>query len=286
MRTDHVTLVRGKQIAVGALAHEDVEVVEPEVGHHFIELALAVGGTQQLGLLQFGGDHLLRIGQRHDGLALLRREVLHDVLAVVLIQAARHHAALFRRHLQIAWKRSSGGMSSSSCALASASMRASRCAFCSASLELAIIRILVALGLLAVLLVAIGIDLRFVDGALLGIARHTLLAFRHLLYDLRWREFFEHLLGIHAQGGEASEARLDGMVIDLVRVELLIDPLVHAHGGNAIDFARTRTEAQPVQGMQRTLLLVLVGNGRLFFGADQNRRGKAHNQDQQQGEIP
>ena len=55
-----------------------------------------------------------------------------------------------------------------------------------------------------------------------------------------------------------GQASLDGMVINLVGMQLLIDPLVHAHGGNAVHLARARTEAQPVQGMQRAFLLVLV----------------------------
>ena len=49
MRADHITLVGGEHIAVRAFADEYVEVVKPEVRHYFVELALAVDVTQQLG---------------------------------------------------------------------------------------------------------------------------------------------------------------------------------------------------------------------------------------------
>ena len=60
-RADHVLLVVGEQHAVGAFVDEDVEVVEPEIGHHLFELAFAVDGAQQLGLHQFVGDDRLRV---------------------------------------------------------------------------------------------------------------------------------------------------------------------------------------------------------------------------------
>src|ERR1700724_375552 len=50
--TNRIALVAGQQKAVSALVDENVEVVEPEVGHHFAELALAVDRSQQLGLHQ------------------------------------------------------------------------------------------------------------------------------------------------------------------------------------------------------------------------------------------
>ena len=48
--TNDVTLVAGDQEPVGAFADKDVEVVEPEIGHHLFELPLAVGSAQQLAL--------------------------------------------------------------------------------------------------------------------------------------------------------------------------------------------------------------------------------------------
>src|ERR1700733_10284918 len=42
MRADRLLLVVCKQEALGTFADENIEVIEPEVGHHFLELALAV----------------------------------------------------------------------------------------------------------------------------------------------------------------------------------------------------------------------------------------------------
>ena len=61
MGTDHVLLVTGEQNSVRAFVDEDVEVVEPEIGHHFFQLALAVDGSQQLGLNQFVYHDALRV---------------------------------------------------------------------------------------------------------------------------------------------------------------------------------------------------------------------------------
>src|SRR5262249_52100679 len=47
VRADHVTLVSGDHVAVRTFADENIEVVVPEVSHHFVELALAVDGAQQ-----------------------------------------------------------------------------------------------------------------------------------------------------------------------------------------------------------------------------------------------
>ena len=48
MRPDRVALVLGEVLLRRALAGEDVEVIEPEVGHHLFELALAVGRAENL----------------------------------------------------------------------------------------------------------------------------------------------------------------------------------------------------------------------------------------------
>ena len=48
MRPDGVALVRGEVDPREALVGEDVEVVEPEIDEHFLQLPLAVDGAQQL----------------------------------------------------------------------------------------------------------------------------------------------------------------------------------------------------------------------------------------------
>src|SRR5258708_742208 len=60
-RTNDVLLVAGEQQTIEALAHIYIEVVEPEIGHHLFELALAVDGPQQLGLDQFVHHNARRV---------------------------------------------------------------------------------------------------------------------------------------------------------------------------------------------------------------------------------
>ena len=90
-----------------------------------------------------------------------------------------------------------------------------------------------------------------------------------------------HLAGAHGQRAIRSQPRLHGGVIDSVGMQLEVDPLVDAHRGHGLDIARTRTEAKPVERMQRTLLLVVSFRGLLLLGVsagrDQNQQqsGKA-----------
>ncbi len=58
MRPDRVALVLGDVDGGASLAGEDVEVVEPEVDHHFLQLSLAVNRAQNSGSLQLGDDPL------------------------------------------------------------------------------------------------------------------------------------------------------------------------------------------------------------------------------------
>src|SRR3954447_7018125 len=50
MRTNNVALIGGGEIAVRSFVDKYVEVVKPEIGHHFFELALAIGRTQNFAL--------------------------------------------------------------------------------------------------------------------------------------------------------------------------------------------------------------------------------------------
>ena len=53
MRPDRLALVLGEQEAHASLPRVDVEMVEPEVGQHFLELPLAVDRAQHLLFLEF-----------------------------------------------------------------------------------------------------------------------------------------------------------------------------------------------------------------------------------------
>jgi len=77
VRTNRVALVLGEQESGGPLARVDVEVVEPEIAEHFLELSLAVGRTQNL-LLRELDDH-------HVGALLLRVRLLPRLCGSVAI---------------------------------------------------------------------------------------------------------------------------------------------------------------------------------------------------------
>ncbi len=61
MRTDRVLLVAREQQPLRSFADEDIEVIEPEVGHDFFQLAVAVDRAQKLCLGEFLGYDGLRL---------------------------------------------------------------------------------------------------------------------------------------------------------------------------------------------------------------------------------
>ena len=73
VRTDRFTLVLGEHEPIAAFPRVDVEVIEPEIDEHFLQLSLAVDRAEQL-LLGELDDRLVRalphLG-RHLGLAVL-----------------------------------------------------------------------------------------------------------------------------------------------------------------------------------------------------------------------
>src|SRR6185312_6377860 len=73
--TDHVALVAGRVVLVSVFVEEDVEVIEQEIGHHLLQLALTVNRAKELGLLQFADRDAGRISERLERLALFRSEV-------------------------------------------------------------------------------------------------------------------------------------------------------------------------------------------------------------------
>ncbi len=91
---DHVHLVVGSQISIGVLRPKDVEVVEPEVGHYFLKLALAVDRAHKLLTLEFLQQELRRF-------EVVRPVVRQNLLAVgaflILIAGAGLLAGSVRR---------------------------------------------------------------------------------------------------------------------------------------------------------------------------------------------
>ena len=64
MWTNDVTLIAGQQVAVRAFSDEHIEVVEPEIGHHFLQLPLAVDGAQHLLLGQLDDEGVRVLSRR------------------------------------------------------------------------------------------------------------------------------------------------------------------------------------------------------------------------------
>ncbi len=61
VRTNRVAIVGNQQPAIGALAGKDVEMVGPEINHHFLQLPLAVNRAQNSRRLQLSGHSLRQL---------------------------------------------------------------------------------------------------------------------------------------------------------------------------------------------------------------------------------
>ena len=263
MRTNHIPLITGEQISIRPLPDKYIEVVEPEIHHHFIKLALAVDGPQQIALNQFIRNHLLRIVQRHQSLALPRIHAFHEVVSPVAFQRVRKPPLLFRRHLQNLFEPLIGRQVEHLFSLdvgiepvlapprplLIAELVTCRRRFRAAGLLFPLFLLLVTLQLCAI------------HGALSCIRWHRLLAFRHRLDHLLRRKVLHDLARIHPQRAERRQPRLDRVIINLLRMKLLVDPLLQPHGKHALHIPRPRPKRQPIQRMQRAFRFLHLGRG-------------------------
>ncbi|MCG3160063.1 MAG: hypothetical protein JMDDDDMK_01095 [Acidobacteria bacterium] len=100
---DHVAFVRSQQPAVSVFLSEDIEVVEPEINHHFLQLLFTEDGAQQFGLLQFA-QRLVLIARRARRLRRrlwLRRLRWHLLHLHLLRLLSRHRFAGPGHHLRL-----------------------------------------------------------------------------------------------------------------------------------------------------------------------------------------
>ena len=74
-------------------------MIDPEVGHHFVELTFAVDGAQELRLRELSLNHQLGIDHRQQRFFLLRSEAVDHALPCLLVQRTRHHSHVVRTHL-------------------------------------------------------------------------------------------------------------------------------------------------------------------------------------------
>jgi hypothetical protein len=97
----------------------------------------------------------------------------------------------------------------------------------------------------------------------LRIPGHGQLAICHSAQHLVRREVAHHLRGAHAQGAIRIEARIKRMVVNLLRPQLLGNPLIHADAEHAIHVAGARAKGQAIQRMLGALTLF---HGLLRYG--------------------
>src|SRR5207245_11357265 len=91
-----------------------------------------------------------------------------------------------------------------------------------------------------------------------------LLTLRNRFDHLLGRKILDNIAGTHAERAQWRKARLESMVIDFVGMQLLVYPLIYAHGHHAIAVARARAKRQTVQRVHRALLLRHLGT-RVFL---------------------
>ena len=98
---DRIALVAGRVPLVGILGDVDVEVIEPEVRHHLLQLPLAHNRAHHLRLRQLLSNLILRADARRHAqkyLALARREVRQQQILLVAGHIAGKRDAVLHRH--------------------------------------------------------------------------------------------------------------------------------------------------------------------------------------------
>ena len=299
MRADRVALVAGHQVTVGSLVDEHVEVVEPEVRHHFVELPFAIDRAQQLGLHQLIDHHLLGIIERHHCLFLPRAHSCHEGTCLGAFGCGGDRPPIFGRHFQNFLHALVGRQIEKFLRLDT-----SEPAFFAAARLVGIGGLVVFAGdgaspvstrvadgcaardgggiafgsfFLAFLLVFVTLELCFVHRAHGGIVRQRGFPVGDLLDQLIGRKILDDLFRVHTQRTERTEPGLERRVINFIGMKLEFDPLVNAHLGDPLHVAGPRTERQPVQGVDGALLGVHPhrrSGGLVFLAAESELRRK------------
>jgi hypothetical protein len=74
-------------------------MIEPEIDHYFLQLALRVDRAQYFGLLEFGSHDAGWITKRADDFALLRRSVREKAIALIGAHEIWEIDQLIRGHI-------------------------------------------------------------------------------------------------------------------------------------------------------------------------------------------
>ena len=228
VRADRVAFIFGDEPAVGALGGENVEVVVPEIHHHFLQLALAVNGARHLGHGKLGDNAL-----RQANLLVVDHAIAEPALPLPLPFPFRAD-----------WH-------SGRCP----SPRNSACA-CASAICMSLCRRPVFRFAVAVLRVAL-------HGRLHGRPHLFLLLFPVFLDgyafaargELRLGKFVQEFCGGHFQRGKTFEARIESGIINRIRMQLLVDPFLQTHFLHAFEVARARPKTQAIERLQDGFVL-------------------------------
>ncbi len=110
--------------------------------------------------------------------------------------------------------------------------------------------------LLALLVVFVALELRFVHSACSWIARQRGFSVGNLLDQLFRRKIFNYFLRPHTKGAERCELSFEQCVINFFGMKLEFDPLVNPDLLDALHVSGTGTEREAVEGVDGAFLLV------------------------------
>ena len=118
--------------------------------------------------------------------------------------------------------------------------------------------------LLALLSLFLPRDLHLIDHPQGGVRRHRPLPVHDLIDFLTIGKVFRKIFRAHAGRAKGLQTRIQCTIVDFIRMQLPVDPLVNADCHHALHVAWTRTESQTIQGMQSSSLLA-DARCRFFF---------------------
>ena len=244
MRADHVALVGGDHVAVRAFIEKDVEVVVPEIGQHFFELAVAVDGAEQFGFGEVLIDYLHGAVEDLDSAAKVgRRGRVHPLPDVV------------RQRIENIVLFGFGHGSDQRCLLRRLAGLENLLLLV---VQLPCVGNVVERSSAAFLssLFTLGFRDEFLEKVVaVGVRGKLLSAIHHRFDHLRRRIVAHQLSGGHAERVEGRQFGLKHRIFsDVGGMQLLFDPLFDTELFHGIEIARARSERQPVQGVNGFLV--------------------------------
>ena len=271
MRADHVPLISRDQVLIRVLIEINIEMIEPEIRHHLLQLALAVNRAHQLRLLQFVDHDVDRPRHGQKIFALVRRQLRQQTVALRSANVSHEQTALFDRHGNnrvhpFFFRKREDGVGLGGHAVL----------ILLVDLCLGIrVRSISRAGQL-VLLLPVGkhAHLHFINRPLHRIGRQSNLSVSRPLDQIVIRESLHQIVRRHPQCPELPKFSVRHAVADLFWMQLLLDPVVNVRIHHLLQTPRPRPKRQPVQRVQRPLLLGHLGRcGRTLRRSHTSRLG-------------